>query len=139
MAYDPEADLIYFGTGNGGPWPEALRGSQGQGQPVRLLDHRAAVPITGEMKWYYQVVPGDSWDYDSVQQLTLADLTINGRTRRVIMQANKNGFFYVLDRITGEFISAQPFAPLNWATGIDVEDRPAVHPSARRSTARRSR
>jgi quinohemoprotein ethanol dehydrogenase len=71
------------------------------------------------MKWYYQAVPGDSWDYDSVQQLTLADLPIGGRVRQVIMQANKNGYFYGLDRITGEFISASPFAPLNWSEAID--------------------
>jgi len=64
---------------------------------------------TGELKWHYQMVPGDEWDYDSVQQMILADLNVNGKTRKVIMQANKNGFFYVLDRITGEFISAQPF------------------------------
>src|SRR2546421_10033638 len=77
------------------------------------------------------MVPGDQWDYDSVQQMTLADLPINGRTRRVIMQANKNGFFYVLDRITGEFISAQPFSRVTWAKGIDPKTgRPIVNKEA---------
>jgi len=130
LAYDPEADLIYFGTGNGGPWPEPLRGSKGKDN-LYVCSIIALRPDTGEMRWYYQVVPGDSWDYDSVQQLILADVTINRQPRRVIMQANKNGFYYVLDRITGAFISAQPFAAVNWATGIDVETgRPLVRPEA---------
>jgi PQQ-dependent dehydrogenase (methanol/ethanol family) len=130
LAYDPDADLIYFGTGNGGPWPEPLRGSKGKDN-LYVCSIIALRPDTGEMRWYYQVVPGDSWDYDSVQQLTLADLTINGQQRRVIMQANKNGFFYALDRRTGAFISAGPFVALSWATGIDSETgRPLVRPEA---------
>ena len=130
MAYDPVANLVYFGTGNGGPWPEVLRGSKGLDN-LYVCSIIAVNPDNGEMKWYYQAVPGDSWDYDSVQQLTLADLTINGRLRRVIMQANKNGYFYVLDRVTGEFISASPFAPLNWAEAIDkTTGRPFIHPRA---------
>ena len=84
---------------------------------------------TGELKWHYQMVPGDQWDYDSVQQMILADLQINGKTRKVIMQANKNGFFYVLDRITGEFISAAPFSRVSWAKGIDPKTgRPIINP-----------
>lgn len=130
MSYDPQANLVYFGTGNGGPWPEVLRGSQGKDN-LYVCSIIAVNPDTGEMKWYYQAVPGDSWDYDSVQQLTLADLPIGGRTRRVIMQANKNGYFYVLDRITGEFISASPFAPLNWSEAMDKKTgRPFIHPRA---------
>ena len=130
LAYDPEADLIYFGTGNGGPWPEPLRGSKGKDN-LYVCSIIALRPDTGEMRWYYQVVPGDSWDYDSTQQLILADVTINRQQRRVIMQANKNGFYYMLDRITGAFISAQPFAAVNWSTGIDVETgRPVVRPEA---------
>jgi quinohemoprotein ethanol dehydrogenase len=83
---------------------------------------------TGALKWHYQMVPGDEWDYDSVQQMILADLNINGKTRKVIMQANKNGFFYVLDRITGEFISAQPFSRVTWAKGIDQKTgRPIIN------------
>lgn len=130
FAYDPEAELVYIGTGNGGPWPEELRQSKGKDN-LYVCSILAVHVDNGELKWYYQVVPGDSWDYDSVQQLTLADLTINGRQRKVIMQANKNGFFYVLDRITGEFISAQPFAQVTWAKGIDPKTgRPIVNPEA---------
>src|SRR5205823_5927286 len=85
----------------------------------------------GELKWHYQVVPGDIWDYDSVQQLTLVNLTIDGRTRKVIMQANKDGFFYVLDRTTGQLISAAPYARVTWASGIDLKTgRPIVNPDA---------
>jgi len=130
MAYDPEADLIYVGTGNGGPWPEELRKSKGKDN-LYVCSILAVKPETGELKWYYQNVPGDSWDFDSVQQLMLADVTINGRPRKVIMQANKNGFYYVLDRITGAFISAQPFAQVTWAKGIDQETgRPIVNPES---------
>jgi len=83
------------------------------------------------MKWYYQAVPGDSWDYDAVAQLTLADVQLGGRMRRVLMQANKNGYFYVIDRITGEFISASPFAPMNWSEAMDKKTgRPFIHPRA---------
>src|SRR5207253_5672588 len=90
--------------------------------------HRTS-SVSAWLKWHYQMVPGDQWDYDSVQQMTLADLPINGRTRKVIMQANKNGFFYVLDRITGEFISAQPFSRVSWAKGIDPKTgRPIINP-----------
>jgi glucose dehydrogenase len=86
---------------------------------------------TGELKWHYQVVPGDNWDFDSVQHLMLANLRINGRERKVIMQANKNGFYYVIDRLTGQFISAQPFGKVTWAKGIDPKTgRPIVNPEA---------
>src|SRR5262245_10551035 len=130
MAYDPEADLIYVGTGNGGPWPEELRQSKGKDN-LYVCSILAVKPDTGELKWYYQMVPGDSWDFDSVQQLMLVDLTINGRPRKTIMQANKNGFYYVLDRVTGAFISAQPFAQVTWAKGIDQETgRPIINPEA---------
>src|SRR5436190_7725701 len=130
MAYDPEADLIYVGTGNGGPWPEELRKSKGKDN-LYACSILAVKPDTGKLEWYYQMVPGDSWDFDSVQQLMLVDLTINGRPRKTIMQANKNGFYYVIDRITGSFISAQPFAQVTWAKGIDPETgRPIINPEA---------
>jgi quinohemoprotein ethanol dehydrogenase len=130
MSYDAQADLVYFGTGNGGPWPEVLRGSKGKDNQF-VCSIVAVKGETGEFRWAYQVVPGDSWDFDSVQQLTLADLTINGRQRRVIMQASKNGFFYVIDRISGEFISADAYAPLNWASGIDQKTgRPMIRKEA---------
>src|SRR5262249_37043391 len=85
----------------------------------------------GELKWYFQVVPGDSWDYDSVQQLLLADITVRGQQRKVLMQANKDGFYYVIDRATGQFISGQPFARVTWARGLDEKTgRPFVNPEA---------
>ena len=118
MAYDPEADLIYVGTGNGGPWPEELRKSKGKDN-LYVASILAVKPDTGELKWYFQTVPGDSWDFDSVQQLLLADVTIKGQPRKVLMQANKNGFYYVIDRVTGQFISGQPFAKVTWAQGSE--------------------
>jgi len=129
MAYDPESDLLYVGTGNAEPWPEEFRN---KGKDNLYVCSILAVQVsTGELKWHYQVVPGDTWDYDSVQQLMLADLKINGRQRRVVMQASKNGFYYVLDRVTGEFISAQPYARVNWAKGIDpTTGRPIVNAGA---------
>jgi len=130
IAYDPESNLVYAGTGNGGPWPEELRQSKGKDN-LYVCSIVAVNADTGELKWYYQVVPGDSWDFDSVQQLMLADIMINGRQRKVLMQANKNGFYYVLDRLTGAFISAQPFAQVTWAKGIDQETgRPIINPEA---------
>ena len=131
LAYDPDADLIYVGTGNGGPWPEELRKSMGKDN-LYVASILAVQPETGELRWHYQTVPGDSWDFDTVQQLLLADLNINGRTRKVIMQANKNGFYYVLDRLTGQFISAEPFAEVNWAKGVDPKTgRPIINPEAK--------
>jgi quinohemoprotein ethanol dehydrogenase len=125
LSYDPEANLIYVGTGNGAPWPEALRQSRGMDN-LYICSILAVNPDNGALAWHYQAVPGDSWDFDSVQQLLLADIEINGRTRKVLMQANKGGFFYVLDRITGEFISATPFSPVNWARGHDEAGRPLI-------------
>jgi quinohemoprotein ethanol dehydrogenase len=131
IAYDPDTDLIYAGTGNAEPWPEEFRGSKGKDN-LYACSILAVHASTGELKWHYQVVPDDTWDFDSVQQMILADLTINGKPRKVIMQASKNGFFYVLDRVTGEFISAAPYAKVNWAKGIDPKTgRPIVNPEAR--------
>ena len=130
MAYDPDADLLYVGTGNGGPWPEELRKSKGK-ENLYLASILAVKPDTGELKWYFQVVPGDSWDYDSVQQLLLADVTIRGQQRKVLMQANKDGFYYVIDRVSGQFISGQPFAKVTWAKGLDERTgRPFINPEA---------
>jgi quinohemoprotein ethanol dehydrogenase len=130
ISYDPDSELLYVGTGNAEPWPQALRTRDvSTGHDNLYVASIVAVHVdTGELKWHYQMVPGDEWDYDSVQQMILADLSINGRMRKVIMQANKNGFFYVLDRITGEFISAQPFSRVSWAKGIDQKTgRPIIN------------
>ncbi len=130
FAYDPDADLVYVGTGNAGPWPEALR-QKTHKDNLYACSVIAVRPDTGEMKWYFQMVPGDSWDYDSVQQLLLADITVKGRPRKVLMQANKNGFFYVIDRTTGQFITGQPFAQVTWARGLNEETgRPIVNEAA---------
>jgi quinohemoprotein ethanol dehydrogenase len=129
LSYDPEANLIYVGTGNGVPWPQVLRGQDGYDN-LYVSSILAVNPDNGELKWHYQAVPGDSWDIDNVQQLILADVQIDGRPRKVLMQASKGGFFYVLDRLTGEFLSATPFAPLNWANGHDAAGRPRFNKEA---------
>jgi len=131
MAYDPDSDLLYVGTGNAGPWPDDVRKQNGK-ENLYVCSILAVKPDTGKLEWYYQMVPNDSWDFDSVQQMILADMTIRGRQRKVIMQANKNGFYYVLDRVTGEFISGQPFATVTWAKGLDEKSgKPIVNEEAR--------
>jgi alcohol dehydrogenase (cytochrome c)/quinohemoprotein ethanol dehydrogenase len=131
MAYDPKLDLLYFGTDNGEPWNHAVR-SPGGGDNLFTASIIAVRPDTGEYVWHFQNTPGESWDYSAVQQMILADLTIDGKLRQVIMQAPKNGFFYVLDRATGEFISAQPITAINWATGLDPKTgRPIENPQSR--------
>jgi quinohemoprotein ethanol dehydrogenase len=130
FAYDPVADLLYIGTGNGGPWSRDKR-SPGGGDNLFLSSIVAVNASTGEYVWHYQTTPGDQWDFTAVQHLMLADLEIDGEQRQVIMQAPKNGFFYVLDRITGEFISAEAYSRLNWATGHDEDGRPIIAPEAR--------
>ncbi|MEX1256282.1 MAG: PQQ-dependent dehydrogenase, methanol/ethanol family [Gemmatimonadota bacterium] len=131
IAYDPEANLVYIGVGNGSPWSREHR-SAGQGDNLFLASIVALNGDTGEMAWYYQTAPGDDWDYTATQHIMLADLVINGEERRVLMQAPKNGFFYVLDRITGEFISAQAIAHVTWASHVDpTTGRPVETPEAR--------
>jgi quinohemoprotein ethanol dehydrogenase len=120
IAYDPALDLLYVGTGNGSPWSRHVR-SPGGGDNLFVCSILALRPDTGRLVWHYQTTPADTWDYTSTQHMILADLEIGGRTRQVLMQAPKNGFFYVLDRATGEFISAQPFATVTWAKGIDPQ------------------
>ena len=123
MAYDPELNLMYVGVGNGSPWNRKLR-SPGGGDNLFLSSIVALNPDNGSYKWHYQGTPGDHWDYTATQPLILADLEIDGSKRKVIMQAPKNGFFFVIDRSNGEFISAQNFVDVNWATGYDENGRP---------------
>ena len=118
ISYDPDLNLVYFGIGNGLEWDQKDR-SANQGDNLFLSSIVALNADSGAYVWHYQVTPGEEWDYDAVQQLTLADLTIGGERRQVLMQANKNGFFYILDRRTGKLISAKPFVPVSWASGID--------------------
>ncbi|HVO14384.1 MAG TPA: PQQ-dependent dehydrogenase, methanol/ethanol family [Alphaproteobacteria bacterium] len=133
MAYDPQLKLLYFGVGNGVTWNSEIR-SEGKGDNL-FIDSIVAVHIdTGEYAWHFQQVPGDEWDYDATQHIILADLPIDGRMRKVLMQAPKNGYFYVLDRETGEFISGTPYATVTWSTGLDPKTgRPNIKPEVRYS------
>jgi alcohol dehydrogenase (cytochrome c)/quinohemoprotein ethanol dehydrogenase len=132
IVFDPELDLVYIGVGNGSPWNQAIR-SPGGGDNLFLSSIVALDADTGEYAWHYQTTPGETWDYTATQPLILAELDIAGEKRKVIMQAPKNGFFYVLDRATGEFISAKNFATATWASGIDPESgRPVENPETRR-------
>ncbi len=130
FAYDPALNLLYFGTANAAPYDLRLLGP-GQSDALFTASIIAVHPDTGRMAWYYQTTPGDHWDFDSVQKMILADLKIDGTSRHVIMQANKNGFFYVLDRETGKLISAKDYTYVNWASGIDMKTgRPMMTPQA---------
>ncbi|MEO8313710.1 MAG: PQQ-dependent dehydrogenase, methanol/ethanol family [Pseudomonadota bacterium] len=130
MAYDPELDLLYIGVGNGSPWNQNLR-SPGGGDNLFLSSIVALRPDTGDYVWHYQTTPGEMWDYTATNHIVLADLTIGGVERKVLMQAPKNGFFYVLDRATGALLSANPYAPVNWASGVDMKTgRPIMNPDA---------
>ena len=139
MAYDPDLNMLYIGTGNGLPWPQEIR----QGKNTPRLDNLYVASIlgidanSGQLKWHYQCTPGDEWDYDAIQHLMLADVRINGRNRRVIMQVNKNGYFYVIDRTNGEFISGEPVGRVSWARGLDPKTgRPMINPEAYYSAER---
>ena len=131
MAYDPDLDLLYIGVGNGSPWNQSIRSPEG-GDNLYLSSIVALRPDTGEYVWHYQTTPGETWDYTATQHIILADIDMNGENRQVLMQAPKNGFFYVLDRETGDLISAEPFVPVNWATHVDSETgRPIETENAR--------
>jgi PQQ-dependent dehydrogenase (methanol/ethanol family) len=131
ISYDPALNLVYFGVGNGVQWARSAR-SAGTGDNLFLSSIVALNADTGEYAWHYQATPGEEWDFDAVQQLVLADIKIDGKLRHVLMQANKNGFFYVLDRKTGALISAKAIVPVTWANGIDMKTgRPIINPQAR--------
>jgi quinohemoprotein ethanol dehydrogenase len=134
MAYDPAADLLYIGTGNGSPWDRSFRSPQG-GDNLFLASILAVRPDTGRLVWHFQQNPGEQWDYTATQPMILADLRINGRDRKVLMQAPKNGYFYVIDRLTGEFISAKPYTLVTWASALDEKTgRPIEAPGIRYGT-----
>ena len=118
MAFDPDLNLLYIGTGNGSPWNRDIRSPEG-GDNLYLSSIVALNPDNGNLEWYYQTTPGETWDYTATQHIILADIQIGGTERKVLMQAPKNGFFYVLDRTNGEFISAKPYVYTNWAKEID--------------------
>ena len=135
FAYDPELNLVYIGTGNGTPHMWHIR-SEGRGDNLFLCSIVAVDATSGEYAWHYQMVPEEDWDYTCTQPMITADLPIGGRTRQVIMQAPKNGFFYVLDRATGELLSAENYVSVNtWASRIDMETgRPVLQPGAHNTT-----
>lgn len=130
ITYDPALNLVYIGTGNGSPWARKLRSPSG-GDNLYLSSIVALNADTGKYVWHYQEVPGDNWDYTATQPIILADLTIDGQPRKVILHAPKNGFFFVIDRTNGKFISAKNFVDVNWATGYDASGRPIEVPQAR--------
>lgn len=131
ITYDPDLDIVYFGIGNGSPWNRELRSPKG-GDNLFLSSILALKPDTGEYVWHYQTTPGESWDYTATQPIILADIEIGGAKQKVLMQAPKNGFFYVLDRANGKLLSADKFQDINWATGFDEKTgRPIEAKNAR--------
>ena len=132
MVFDPDLDLLYIGVGNGSPWNARLRSPDG-GDNLFLSSIVALRPDTGEYVWHYQTTPGETWDFTATQHIMLADLTIDGQERKVLMQAPKNGFFYVIDRASGELVSAEPYMDVvTWASHVDRETgRPVETENAR--------
>src|SRR5580704_1338404 len=129
LAYDAQNGLVYFGTANASPY-HGLHDPAGGGDELYVASIIAVHVATGELAWYYQEIPGEGSDYDTMNKLVLADLPVNGHNRHVIMQASKNGFLYVLDRLTGEFLAGKPFAHVNWTKGLDPKThRPIMNPA----------
>ncbi|MGZ6016409.1 MAG: PQQ-dependent dehydrogenase, methanol/ethanol family [Phenylobacterium sp.] len=136
ILYDPKTNLVYFGTGNGLSWSQEIR-SPGGGDNLFVSSIIAVNADTGKYVWHFQETPGDEWDYDNTNPLMTADLKIKGQLRHVLMQAPKTGFFYVWDAKTGKLISADKFAPANWASRIDLKTgRPVENPDARYSVTK---
>jgi PQQ-dependent dehydrogenase (methanol/ethanol family) len=131
ILYDPTTDSVLVGTGSGAPWPAAIR-SPGGGDNLYLSSIVALDLDTGHYKWHYQATPAESWDYDNTSPMFTADVMLDGKSRHVVMQAPKNGFFYMLDATNGELLSATPYVPgVNWARGVDMKTgRPIVNPEA---------
>ena len=131
MTFDPELNLMYVATGSGTPWAQSKRSPKG-GDNLYLASIVALNPDTGQYVWHYQETPGENWDFDSTQPMILADLTIAGKPRKVILHAPKSGFFFAIDRTSGEFISAKNIVDVNWATGYDDKGRPIETAIARK-------
>ena len=120
MAFDAELNLLYIGVGNGSPWNRWVRSPQG-GDNLFLSSIVALDADTGSYRWHYQTTPSDTWDYTATQHMILAELEIRGQLRKVLMQAPKNGFFYVIDRVNGELLAADKYVPVTWASHVDLE------------------
>ena len=128
IVYDPDFKQVYLGVGNGAPWSRAIR-SPGGGDNLFLVSIVAVDADTGRMNWYYQEVPSEDWDYTATADMALAEMEVDGQMRKVLLQAPKNGFFYVLDRSNGELLRAHPFTTVTWATHVDMETgRPVENP-----------
>jgi len=128
-SYDPELNLTYWGTGNPGP---DFTGDNRAGDNLYSNSVLALDPDTGALKWHFQFTPHDEFDYDATQVPVLADIEFRGRMRQVMLWANRNGYWYVLDRATGEFLSGKPFTKVTWTSGLDEKGRPqnVVRPTA---------
>ena len=136
ITYDPETDSVYIGVGGGYPGNRRVR-SEDKGDNLFLSSIVALESKTGAYKWHYQEVPGDTWDYDAAADIVLADLPIDGKMLKVLMQASKNGFYYVIDRLTGRLVSAEPFTKVTWASKIDIKTgRPVEYAGARYENGR---
>jgi quinohemoprotein ethanol dehydrogenase len=128
IVYDADLNQLYIGTGNGSPWARNIR-SPGGGDNLYLSSIVALDPDTGRMKWYYQTTPGENWDYTATQDMALAEMEIDGEQRKVLLQAPKNGFFYVLDRTDGSLLRAHPYTAVTWASHVDMDTgRPVERP-----------
>ena len=138
-SYDPQLDLVYWGVGNAGPYDSKYRGD---GDALYTNSVLAIRPKTGAIVWHYQFTPNDVYDADGSNENVIADLRVNGEMRKVIMNANKNGFFYVIDRTNGKLIAAHPLTRVTWATHVDLKTgRPVltdVYPGSRRARKSRS-
>lgn len=131
ITFDPITNLVYFGTANAEPWNPNTN-DRGLGDALYTGSIVAVDADTGEYAWHFQETPEDRWDFDSNAQITVAEIDFEGQQRRVVMHAPKNGFFYVLDARTGQFLSGEAFVPVNWADGLDpVTGRPNILPEAR--------
>ena len=129
LVYDEEFNSLYIGVGNGAPWPREIR-SPGGGDDLFLSTIVSVDVETGRMNWYYQTTPGDNWDYSSAMDMALGEIEFGGEMRKVVLQAPKNGFFYVIDREDGELLRALPYTEgIDWATHVDMETgRPVENP-----------
>ena len=128
IVYDADFNTVYLGVGNGAPWPRDIR-SPGGGDNLYLTSIVAVDPDTGRMKWHYQTTPADNWDYTATQDMVLADMEVDGVARKVLLQAPKNGFFYVIDRADGALLRAHPYGRVTWASHVDMQTgRPVENP-----------
>jgi PQQ-dependent dehydrogenase (methanol/ethanol family) len=126
MSYDPELDLVYYGSGNPAPWNTDQRPGDNRWATSVL----ARSPGDGSLRWAFQFTPADNWDFDSTQEMILTDLTVGGKLRKALVHFDKNGFAFTLDRATGELLAAHPYVPVNWAKSIDLKTgRPVVDSS----------